>query len=143
MNAPLRTVTLRASGISEWLDCPARAEAKQLLGKRTPSSGKALLGRAVHASTAVYDRSVLERQGITIDESAGAAVDVIGRPDDDVVLDEDERADKLADVAVALHKLYCTKIARAGFTATVSLERGIAELIKGYQVIRQIGRAHV
>jgi len=31
------------------------------------------------------------------------------------------------------------KIARTGFTATVSLERGIAELIKGYQVIRRAG----
>ncbi len=35
------------------------------------------------------------------------------------------------------------KIERAGFKATVSLQTGIAELIKGYQVIRRAGYANV
>lgn len=118
----MNTVTIRASGLAEWFDCAARAEARQLLGKRTPSSGKALLGKAIHASTAVYDRSVLEHQGITVDEAAGAAVDVITRPDEDVNLDEDERQEQLAGVAVALHKLYCTKIAPTQEYAAVEVQ---------------------
>jgi hypothetical protein len=118
----MNTVTIRASGLSEWFDCAARAEARQLLGKRTPSSGKALLGKAIHASTAVYDRSVIERQGITIDEAAGAAVDVIIRPDEDVRLDDEERQDQIAGVAVALHKLYCTKIAPTQDYAAVEVQ---------------------
>ena len=104
-------VTLRASGLSEWFDCAARAEAKQLLGKRTPTSGKALLGSALHKSTAVYDRSVMDGQGITIDEAAGAAVDAIHKPNEDVRLDDDEKPEELEGIAIALHKLYCTKIA--------------------------------
>ena len=104
-------VTLRASGLSEWFDCAARAEAKQLLGKRTPTSGKALLGSALHKSTAVYDRSVMDGQGITIDEAAGAAVDAIHKPSEDVRLDDDEKPEELESIAIALHKLYCTKIA--------------------------------
>lgn len=115
-------ITIRASGLSEWFDCAARAEAKQLLGKRCPSSGKALLGTAIHKSTAVYDRSVLEGGSITIDESAGAAVDAINKPTDDVALDEDEKRDEIEKVAVALHKLYCTKIAPTQEYAAVEVQ---------------------
>lgn len=103
-------ITIRASALSDFLDCPARAEAKHLLGKRTPSTGRALLGTAVHASTAVYDRSQLEGAGITADEAAGAAVDTIRRPNDDVQWD-DGSPDEAESIAIALHKLYCTEIA--------------------------------
>lgn len=115
-------ITIRASGLSEWFDCAARAEARQLLGKRCPSTGKALLGRAIHASTATFDRSVIEGSGITIDEAAGAAVDVIQRPDEEFRLDDGERQDALEKVAVALHKLYCTEIAPAQDYAAVEVQ---------------------
>lgn len=108
----MRTTTvIRASALSDFLDCPARAEAKHLLGLRTPSSGKALLGQAIHKSTAVYDQSVLDGSGITIDEAAGAAVDTIHKPEEETQLDEDENAGEIESVAVALHKKYCTTIA--------------------------------
>lgn len=103
-------ITIRASALSDFLDCPARAEAKHLLGKRTPSSGRALLGTAVHASTAVYDRGVLEGAGITPDEAAGAAVDAIHRPSEDVIW-EDETPQETEAIAVALHRRYCSEIA--------------------------------
>lgn len=115
-------ITIRASALSDFFDCPARAEARHLLGKRTPSSGKALLGSAIHKSTAVYDRSVLERQGLTVDDAAGAAVDMIQQPDFDVQLDEDEKKDEIEKVAVALHKLYCTKIAPTQEYAAVEVQ---------------------
>lgn len=129
MNAPLRTVTIRASGLSEWFDCAARAEARQLLGKRCPSTGKALLGSAIHKSTAVYDRSVLEGSGITIDEAAGAAVDTISKPSEDIDLADDEREGELAKVAVALHKLYCTKIAPTQEYAAVEVQCERLEIV--------------
>jgi RecB family exonuclease len=118
--APL--VTIRASALSDFFDCPARAEAKHLLGKRTPSSGKALLGTAIHRSTAVYDQSTLDGAGITIDEAAGAAVDAINKPHDDVKLDDDEKPAALEAVAIALHKLYCTKIAPTQEYAAVEVQ---------------------
>ena len=37
-------ITIRASALSDFFDCPARAEAKHLLHKRTPSSGRSVLG---------------------------------------------------------------------------------------------------
>lgn len=115
-------ITIRASGLSEWFDCAARAEARQLLGKRTPTTGRALLGTAIHASTAAFDRSTLEGAGLTIDDTAGAAVDAIYKPREDIVLDDDERQDQLEKVAVALHKLYCTKIAPTQEYAAVEVQ---------------------
>lgn len=107
----LRVVTVRASGISDFLDCAARAEAKHLRGLRTPMGGKALLGRAVHASTAVFDQARIDASGITIEEAAGAAVDVIHKPDEDVQFDENLGAQDIEDIALALHGRYCFEIA--------------------------------
>lgn len=104
-------ITIRASALSDFLDCPARAEAKHLLGRRMPSSGAALLGTAIHASTALYDGSVLNGSGITVDEAAGAAVDAIEKPNEDVILDEDESKAGMQSIAIALHRRYCTEVA--------------------------------
>lgn len=123
MNAPATgIVTIRASALSDFFDCPARAEAKHLRGMRTPSSGKALLGTAIHAATARYDSSVLAGDGITIDEAAGAAVDAIHKPKDDVKLDADETKAGIESVAIALHKLYCTTIAPTQEYAAVEIQ---------------------
>lgn len=107
----LPIVTVRASALPDFLDCAARAEAKHLLGLRTPSSGGALLGTALHRSTAVYDKSKLDGAGITADEAAGAAVDAIHQPTEDVALEDDESAGELESIALALHKRYCAEIA--------------------------------
>lgn len=104
-------ITIRASALSDFLDCPARAEAKHLLGLRTPSGGAAQLGTAIHASTALFDRSALEGQGLTADETAGAAVDVIAHPEHEVVWDDDYTASEAERTAIALHHRYCAEIA--------------------------------
>lgn len=110
MNAVVPLVTVRASSIGELLDCPARWEAKHLLGRRLPRSGAAQLGTAIHASTAAFDSSKLAGNPITIDEAAGAAVDALHRPDDEVDWDDDspQAAEK---IALALHGRYCNEIA--------------------------------
>lgn len=115
-------VSIRASSLPEAFDCPARFEAKHLLGMRSPRSGKALLGTAIHASTAVYDRSRLEQSGITVDEAAAAAVDAIHHPQEDVSLEADERPQDLEDIAVALHARYCTEIAPTQQYAAVEVK---------------------
>lgn len=105
-------VAVRASSLPGLFDCPARFEATQIRGLRSPSSGKAILGRAVHASTAVYD--VARIQGdfdLTPDEAAGAAVDVIQRPEEDVAWDESLTPATAEKIALDLHGLYCDQIA--------------------------------
>lgn len=85
MTAKIDFVTIRASSLGSLFDCPARWAATHIDGIRMPSNGKAALGKAVHASTAVYDQSTIDGLGITIDEAAGAAVDAIHRPDEETI----------------------------------------------------------
>lgn len=110
MNA-LHNVTIRASALGDFLDCAARAEARHLLNKRTPMGSKALLGKAIHASTAVFDQSGIDGRGITISEAAAAAVDEIQRPTEDVAFEDDDNRQQIEGIAIALHTRYCNEIA--------------------------------
>lgn len=105
------SVIIRASSLAELFDCPARWEAKHLLGMTTPSTGAAALGTAFHASTAVYDRGHLESSGVTAEEAAAAAVDAIHRPDRDVIWDDDWQPATAERVVLSLHHRYCAEIA--------------------------------
>lgn len=102
---------IRASSLAELFDCPARFEAKHILKMRNPTSGAAQLGTAVHAGTAVFDQSVIDGSGITIDEAAGAVVDAIHKPAFDVAWDEDLQPKTAEKIALALHTKYCSEIA--------------------------------
>ncbi len=103
-------VTIRASSLGGLFDCPARWAATHLEGKHVPSNGKAMLGKAVHASTAVFDQSRIDGTGITIDEAAAAIVDTIRRPDEEVVW-EDDVPHEVEKIALSLHTKYCNVIA--------------------------------
>lgn len=107
----LQMITVRASALGDFLDCPARAEAKHLRGMKCPQSPGALLGTAIHRSTAVFDESTITGKGIKAGEAAAAAVDAIHKPTEEVVYGEDESAQGIEDIAVALHHRYCTEIA--------------------------------
>ena len=105
-------ITIRASSLSDLLDCPARWEAKHLRGMRMPSGPKAILGKAIHASTARFDLSAMSGAGLTADEAAGAAVDAIRHPDEDVDWKADEISPATAEkIALDLHRAYCAEIA--------------------------------
>ncbi|MDR0881608.1 MAG: PD-(D/E)XK nuclease family protein [Candidatus Adiutrix sp.] len=158
--------TIRASSLPGLFDCPARWEAVHIQGKRMPSSGKAMLGTAVHKSTAVYDESRLKGEGLTADEAAGAAVDVLARPGEDVVWEDDLNPATAEKIALGLHGLYCAQIAPAadyvaveatcealtiadlGITLTGTVDRiqrtddglGIADIKTGGQVVGTDGR---
>lgn len=105
-------IRLRASALPDFLDCPARAEAKHLLGLRTPSGSGALLGTALHRSTAAFDASRLDgAKGISVDDAFGEAADAIHHPEEEVALDDDETPQAIEDVARGLHLRYCEEIA--------------------------------
>lgn len=115
-------VRVRASALPDFFDCPARAEARHLLGIRMPSGGKALLGTAIHAATATYDQSVLDQSGITVKEAAAAAVDAINKPEQEVKFDEGENPRDLERIAVSLHTMYCEEIAPQNDYAHVEIK---------------------
>lgn len=106
----MNIITIRASSLGRLFDCPAAWAATHIDGKRVPSNGKAMLGKAVHASTAVFDQSSIDGKGITIDEAAAAAVDTLHRPDEDVQWEDDSPQDA-EKIAIALHVKYCQQIA--------------------------------
>jgi PD-(D/E)XK nuclease superfamily len=101
---------IRASSLPELFDCPARWEAKHLRGKRMPMSGKAALGKAIHASTGAFDAATVLGQPITADDAASAAVDSLYHPNEDVDW-EDDSIGKAEGVARALHAKYCATVA--------------------------------
>lgn len=107
----MNIISIRASSLPDFFDCAARAEAKQLRGMKTPMSGNSVLGKALHRSTAMYDASVINGAGLTIQETAAAAVETFADPGEEVVYDEDDDVPAMERTAIALHHRYCTEIA--------------------------------
>jgi hypothetical protein len=106
----MNIITLRASSLPELFDCAARWEAKHIKRLRMPSSGNAVLGKAVHAATAAFDESELQGNPITPDEAAGVVADTIRQPDEEVDWGED-RPQEAENIGIALTGMYCRQIA--------------------------------
>lgn len=106
----MNIITIRASSLAELFDCPARWEAKNILGMRMPSGAAAHLGTAVHASTGMFDQATLDGAPITADDAAGALVDTIRDKNAEVDWDETNPADA-ERIGLALHARYCAEIA--------------------------------
>lgn len=112
LNEPIRRVIpIRASSMPELFDCAARWEAKNIRGLRMPKSGKAQLGTAIHKSTSLFDQSHLDGIDLRADECAGALVDSLNQPDEDVRWDDDLGASDAEKIGRALHSRYCAEIA--------------------------------
>jgi hypothetical protein len=103
-------VSIRASSLGELFDCPARWESRHLRGLRLPMSGKAALGKAIHASTGAFDAARVLGSPISADDAAGAAVDSLHKPDEDVDWSDDS-PDAAEKIALSLHAKYCVQIA--------------------------------
>ena len=107
MTKPIR---LRASSVADLLDCPLRWKKRNLDGMKLPNSPPALIGTAVHASTAVYDQSILDGDGLSIDDAAGAAVDCINNPEEEMDWTGTNTKKAIA-TALSVHVDYCIQIA--------------------------------
>jgi len=142
-------VKVWASSIGDLLDCPARFEARQIKHLKCPRTGGAQLGTALHASTAVFDNSLIKGDGLKPDDATGALVDAIYKPGEDVVWDEDMAQHEAESIGRALHTRYCTEIAPSqGYVAVeVRCERleisDLALVLSGKtDRIRKIGDGH-
>jgi PD-(D/E)XK nuclease superfamily len=83
--------TIRASSWSTLFDCQHRWYWKNIYGLKSPSSGKAMVGTAVHAGTAYYDQHVIEGTAnvLTSTHAIDAAREKIADPEQDVQWDDD------------------------------------------------------
>jgi hypothetical protein len=123
-NNPFMEVSLRSSGIWEWLDCPQRAFNRQIEGMKLPSTAPAIIGTAVHASTAEFDRSRLdenEARWLSCDDTAEIVEEVLSNPTEEVnwggVTKERAKA-----IGIGCHSRYCFDVAPLQFYTHVEAE---------------------
>lgn len=104
------TIKVRASSWASLFDCSYRFEGQQLLGMRSPSSPRALLGTAVHAGTAAFDTARMVGEPISAFDAAEAVVQTLRNPGEDVNWrGSDLRPQDAERIGLALHTEYCQK----------------------------------
>jgi len=104
-------IRVRASSWGSLFACAHRWEAIHLLGYTNVVGLRAVLGTAIHRSTAVFDQSRISGEGLTPDDAAGAFVDALRHPEGDVDLSRDDLSVGDAErIGLALHTTYCTEI---------------------------------
>lgn len=111
--------TVRASSWAALFDCAYKWEGANLLGMRKPSGLRALLGTAIHASTAVFDQARVNHEDVRPDDAAGVLVDTIAKPAFDVDWSQDDLSKGDATrIGLALHSKYCLEVSpRFSFVA--------------------------
>jgi len=118
-------ITVRASSLAELFDCALRWHAKHILKMRQPASRRMVLGTAVHAGTAMFDQARLDGRPIKPNEAAGAVVDKLNNPGEDVKADEDDMSPKEAEaIGLTLHAKYCAEISPRYDFRAVELDLG-------------------
>ncbi|MGQ5524877.1 PD-(D/E)XK nuclease family protein [Chitinimonas sp. PSY-7] len=106
--APRQVVTVRASSWGKLFDCAHKWEGEHLLGMHKPSGPRALLGTAIHASTATFDQARIEGKALTPNEAAGALVDMLHTPPFEVAwTDDDLNLRDAESIGLSLHTRYC------------------------------------
>lgn len=77
---------------------------------RLPTPSAAQIGTAVHAGAAVFDESIMDNSGFSVDDAAGAVIDAIFYPKEEVDW-QDTNQKEAEKLALPLHRLYCERIA--------------------------------
>jgi hypothetical protein len=72
-SAPQILGVIRASSWPGLFDCAHRWYWQNIVGLRSPSSGKAWLGSSVHCGTAKFDQAVLQGAPVTVLDAVDAA----------------------------------------------------------------------
>lgn len=106
----MTTTKVRASSWGRLFDCAFAWEGVNLLGMRSPSSPRALLGTAVHAGTAAFDAARVLGQPISPFDAAEALVQTLRNPGEDVNWRGSDISQHDAErIALHLHGDYCNR----------------------------------
>jgi hypothetical protein len=104
--------TVRASSWGRLFDCAHAWEGTHILGMKKPGGVRALLGTAVHAGTAAYDKARMEGADCTPDQAADVLVDELRNPAFEVDLQQDGLSlDEAEKIALTVLVKYCRDIA--------------------------------
>lgn len=106
----MKTYRLRASGLSDLLDCGLRWYARNVLDMRMPSSAAAHIGTAVHAGGAAFDRAVMDGRHISTSDAVDVAIASM-REEPDEGVDWDMAKNEAESITVSVTAKYCSEIA--------------------------------
>lgn len=140
----MNVVSIRASSFGDLFDCAARWAAIHLNtgsgsgGGEKVQSARAWLGTSVHHATAVYDQSVIDGSGVTVDDAAGEFMDFFDKPDTPIRwLDLEPKNAK--DIGLLLTTRYCQQIAPTLTFEAVELKLAPLDIDMGKVTLRMTG----
>lgn len=103
---------IRASSWSSLFNCAHQWEGVHLLGMRSPSSPRALLGTAIHASTGDYDLAAMNGRPISVYDAAQSFISELHEPEYEVDWRGADLSIREAEkIGLTLHSMYCANIA--------------------------------
>ncbi|EZN57644.1 RecB family exonuclease [Pseudomonas aeruginosa] len=103
--------TVRASSWGALFDCGYRWEGVHLLKMRSPSSPRALLGTAIHASTAAFDAARVNGEPISAYDASELLVHTLQQPEFEVDWRGSDISPREAEsTGLTLHTKYCNDI---------------------------------
>jgi len=102
-------VRVRASSWGSLFDCAYKWQGVNLLGIKSPSSPRALLGTAIHASTAAFDVGRMTGEPVSIYDSSELLVNALRRPAEQDInwKGSDITVDQAEAIGLKLHSMYC------------------------------------
>jgi hypothetical protein len=104
----LSIVKVRASSWGSLFDCAYRWEGVHMLGIKSQSSPRSVLGTAVHAGTAAFDAARVMGEPISAFDAAEAVIDTIRKPREEISWRGSDLSQNDAErIALALHTEYC------------------------------------
>ncbi|ELK4895246.1 PD-(D/E)XK nuclease family protein [Pseudomonas aeruginosa] len=107
----MQTITVRASSWGALFDCGFRWEGVHLLKMRSPSSPRALLGTAIHASTAAFDAARVNGEPISAYDASELLVHTLQQPEFEVDWRGSDISPREAEsTGLTLHTKYCNDI---------------------------------
>lgn len=130
--------SMRASSISDWLDCAYRAEGKYLLGMKLPASAPAWLGTSLHHGTAVFDQARVSGSPITPSDATDAFVQKLRHPDEEVDW-KGESINAAEGIGIRLTAKYCGEISPHYNFHSVEMETKALEITVNGLTLRLTG----
>ncbi|ORL56794.1 hypothetical protein B7H20_18320 [Pseudomonas aeruginosa] len=144
----MQTITVRASSWGALFDCAFKWEGVHLLKMRSPSSPRALLGTAIHASTAAFDAARVNGEPISAYDASELLVHTLQQPEFEVDWRGSDISPREAEsTGLTLHTKYCNDISPHYDFVAVELTTKPMEIDCGGEVIvrltGQLDRARI
>jgi hypothetical protein len=134
-------IVVRASAWPTLFDCAHRFYWQNIYGLRSPSSGRAALGTAIHAGTAVYDTAVMEGKEARVIDAVDASREALAQPNEEVAWDPEDLPRSEADTfAIRLTTKYCQEISPTRRYVGIELQCESLDIATRHGVVRVTGK---